>query len=130
MIRLFALVAILCGVLFALGGTTAPKRDRLRLRVLTEPRLITVIVTLPDVSDRYRWLSVYACSAAFPSDSPSAYCTGDFERESSFELSGGATQHLVHWRDMPRGTIQVQAMAFDAEQQILASGVLTVFRGQ
>jgi len=130
MIRALALLAILCGVLFALGGTAAPKRDRLRLRVLTEPRLVTVVVTLPDVSDRYRWLSVYGCSAALPPDSPTAYCTGDFERESSFELSGGAKQHLVYWRDLPRGTMQVTAMAFDANQQVLASGVLTVFRGQ
>lgn len=130
MIRVLALLAILCGVLFALGGTTAPKRDRLRLRVLTEPRLVTVVVTLPDVSERYRWLSVYACSAAFAPDSPEVHCTGDFERESSFELSGGRTQHLIYWRDLPRGTLQVQAMAFDADQQVLASGVLTVFRGE
>jgi hypothetical protein len=100
--------------------------DRMTLGVLTDRGLVTVIVRLPDVDERYRWLSVYACSAAMSIDQP-ASCTGEFERESSFEITA-TKQHLIHWRDLPSGMLLVTAMAFDADRKVLARGTKPVFR--
>lgn len=122
-----ALFAILCGCLLVFGGLATPG-DRMRVKALAEPRLVTVIITLPDADARYRWLSVYGCSAAMSSEN-AIYCTGHWERESSQEI-GTQRQHLIHWRDLPRGTMLVTAMTFDADQQVLAKGQTVVFRGE
>lgn len=125
-VYLTAWLAFLSAALL-LFGAWMDRGERLTLRVLTERRLVTVIVGLPDLDDRYRWLSVYACSAAMLVDSPVAYCTGQWERESSMELTG-RKQQLVDWRDLPGGLIQVTAMAFDADRHVLAQHTTTVFR--
>lgn len=119
---------IILGVVFVYGFVRGDGRDRITLRVLNEPRLLTVVVGLPDADDRYRFLSVYGCSAEL-TDSGTAYCTGFFERESTIEV-GPQTQHLIAWRDLPGGTMQIQAMAFDDRQHVLAARTLTVFRGR
>ncbi len=129
MIRVFAFVAILCGCLLVFGGLMATNGlDRMSVKALTEPRLVTVIITLRDADDRYRWLSVYACSAALTSENV-VYCTGQWERESSQEI-GPQMQHLIHWRDLPRGTLWITGMAFDGNQKLLARGQTVVFRGE
>lgn len=125
MIYLTAWLALLSAALLVFGGWASG--DRLTLKVVAGPRLVTVVVGLPDVDERYRWLSVYACSAAMGVDNPAAFCTGDFERESSFEVSE-RRQYLVYWRDMPRGMLLVTGMAFDANQKALAQYTTTVFR--
>jgi hypothetical protein len=61
----------------------------MHVKALAEPRLVTVIVTLRDADERYRWLSVYACGAAFTSENV-VYCAGQWERESTQEI--GARQ--------------------------------------
>jgi len=121
-----AFVTIVCGALLMFGGLVH-RGDRLTLRTLAEPRLVTVIVGLPDVDARYRWLSVYGCSAEVGEHG--AFCTGDFERESTQELAD-RKQYLIAWRDMPRGTLLITAMAFDADQRTLAANRTVVFRGQ
>lgn len=126
LIYLTAWLALLSAALL-LFGAWADRGDRLSLKVLTEPRLVTVVIGLPDVDERYRWLSVYGCSAAMGLDTPVAFCTGDYERESSFEVSE-RRQYLVYWRDMPRGMLLVTAMAFDGNNQALAQHTTTVFR--
>ena len=125
--RVIALAAILCGMLFCLGFLADRHTDRMGLSVLAEPRLVTVVVTLKDVTDAYRWLSVYGCSAEVTDTG--SFCTGDFERESSLELHG-RKQELIYWRDLPGGTLRVTAMAFDGNQQLLAKNQVTVFRGR
>ncbi len=124
--KVLALFAILCGVLLALGE--ADGYDRMSVKAIAEPRLVTVIVGLKEADERYRFLSVYACSAAHTSDNV-VYCTGQWERESTQEI-GAQTQHLIHWRDLPRGTLWINAMAFDGNQKLLARGQTVVFRGE
>jgi hypothetical protein len=121
-----AAFAIVCGVLFVYGFIAEPAADRMSLKSVNERRLLTIIVYLPDVGEHYRWLSVYGCSADMTETG--THCTGHFERESTQELSGGKKQHLIAWRDLPRGTMQITAMAFDVDQKMLASDRLVVFR--
>lgn len=126
MIRVLAVVAIVCGCLLLFGAGDG--LDRMTVKAVVEPRLVTAIVTLRDADDRYRWLSVYACGAALTSEGV-AYCLGEWERESTQEI-GAQRQHLISWRDLPRGTLWITAMAFDGRQQLLARGQTTVFRGE
>jgi len=119
--------AIVGGALLVFGGLIASDaKGRMVLNVVKEPRLLTVIVGLPDVDDRYRWLSVHGCAAAVTESG--AFCTGDFERESTQEIQG-RKQYLIVWRDLPGGTMLLTAMAFDVNHRLLASQRLTVFRG-
>lgn len=124
---LLAFWAIVCGALLVFGGLIASDSDRMRLTVQAKPRLVTVVIVLPDLDERYRWLSVHGCSAEIAESG--AFCTGDFERESSMEI-GGRMQYLLDWRDLPSGTMQVTAMAFDSNRQVLASATAVVFRGR
>lgn len=126
LVHLAGWLALLSAGALLFGGWSA-RGDRLTLKVIPERRLVSVIVGLPDVDERYRWLSVYGCSAAMGIDNPATFCTGEFERESSFEVSE-RRQYLVYWRDMPRGMLLVTAMAFDANQKALAQHTTTVFR--
>lgn len=123
--KALAVIAILCGVLLALseGGL-----DKMGIKAIAEPRLVTVIITLRDADERYRWLSVYACGAEHTSENV-VYCAGNWERESTHEI-GAQLQHLIHWRDLPRGTLWITGMAFDADRKLLAKGQTVVFRGE
>lgn len=127
MTRAIAVVAILCGVLLLWGGLADGGPERLRLSVVPERTLVTVVVTFNRVTDAYRWLSVYGCSAEVTETG--SYCTGEFERESTVELFG-RKQELFYWRNLPAGTMRVTAMAFDRDHRLLASGEVTVFRGR
>lgn len=124
--KALALFAILCGCLLALSEGDG--LDKMTLKAIAEPRLVTVIIGLRDADERYRFLSVYACGAAHTSDNV-VYCTGQWERESTQEI-GAQRQHLIHWRDLPRGTLWVTGMAFDADRKLLARGQAVVFRGE
>ena len=126
--NLLATCALIMGVLFVYGFIRGDGQDQMRLQAITAPRLVTVIVTLPDITDAYRWLSVYGCSAQV--SEAGTFCSGDWERESTIELYGGYTRHLVDWRDLPPGTMQITAMAFDGTRKRLASRVIAVFRGR
>lgn len=128
MTRALAAVAILCGALLIFGGlVTSGPPDRLRLSSLVERRMVTVIVTVPHPDERYRYLSVHGCSAVIAEHG--VWCSGDFERESSLAI-GAERQHLITWRDLPRGSMLITAVAFDARQAVLARGELTIFRGE
>jgi hypothetical protein len=121
-----AAFAIVCGILFVYGFIAESATDRITLKAMTEPRLLTVVVMLHDIDEDYRWLSVYGCSADMTETG--THCTGNFERESTIELFGGWKHHFISWRDVPKGTMQITAMAFDANQKQLAVGQLVVFR--
>lgn len=124
--KALAVLVILCGCLLALSEGEA--LDKMGVKVLDERRLVTVIISLKDADERYRFLSVYACGAALTQESV-VYCTGNWERESSIEI-GAQRQHLFHWRDLPGGTLWVTGMAFDADRKLLAKGQTVVFRGE
>jgi hypothetical protein len=123
---LSACVAVL-GAVFVFGFVRGDGKDRMTLKTVQDKRLLTVIVGLPDVDDRYRWLSVYGCSAHV--QETGTFCTGDFERESTQEIYG-RKQYLFDWRDLPGGTMQITAMAFDVDDRALAQQTVVMFRGR
>ena len=118
------LLAIFCGALM-IAGSLADK-DALKITTREERTLFTVTVTLFDITPEYRWLSVYGCSAEVYEHG--TFCTGDFERESTMEVRHDVSQHLFPWRNMPRGTLQITAIAFDRDGKALASNKKTVLR--
>lgn len=126
MTRVIAVVAIVCACLLLWSGMFHGP-DRLRVSTIAEPTLLTIVITFPSVTDSYRWLSVHGCSATVTEHG--AWCTGDFERESSLELFG-RKQELLYWRHLPPGTLLLTAQAFDRESHVLASGTTVVFRGR
>ena len=123
----YALFALACIGLLVFGGFRDAAPHRMTLRATSDKRLVMVSVYLPDLTDAYRWVSVYGCSADYTDAGVS--CNGNFERESSEELAG-RKQTLVFWRDLPRGTMQITAMAFDVAHKPLARGQTTIFRGE
>lgn len=125
--NLLTACVIVLGVLFVYGFIRGERRERMEVRVLVEPRLITASIYLPDVSDRYRFLSVYGCPVEITETG--TFCTGEWERESTQEIQG-YKQYLFTWRDLPGGSMRVTAMAFDADHKVVAQGQKTVFRGQ
>ena len=125
--RLLCAIIALLGLLFVYGLVFGESGERMRLTAVTTTRLLTVTVNLPDLDDRYRWLSVYGCSAQMLETG--TYCTGDFERESTFEILD-RSQYLVAWRDLPGGTMQITAVAFDVDDKAITQNQITVFRGR
>lgn len=120
-------IALLAGavLVFATSADAGPPH-RLSVRAMHQPRLLLITVTLHDVDARYRWLSVYGCAAAF--GETGVRCTYLFERESSLEIDG-RKHHVIAWRDLPRGSIQITVVAFDGDHRRLASGQTLVLRG-
>lgn len=121
-----ALFAIVCGALLIFGGLIEPAEDRMRVTASNSKRLLTVALYLPDVSERYRWVSVHGCSADVGENG--VFCNGFFERESSMEIIDRRKQYLFDWRDLPRGTMLITAVTFDVERKPLARGSTVVFR--
>ena len=125
--KALALFALICGCLLIFSGSLSEaEADRMTLRATNEPRLLMISVYLPDLTDAYRWLSVYGCSADVTESG--TFCNYAFERESTTELAG-RKQTLIFWRDLPGGTMQITAVAFDVSSQALARGQVTIFRG-
>lgn len=125
--RLLAACALVMAAIFVVGFVRGDASDPMRLSALVEKRLITVVVTMPAASDRYRWLSVYGCSAEITENG--AYCSGYWEMESTRELYG-LTQEMLTWRDVPPGTMKIDAIAFDRNHTQLASARLTILRSE
>ena len=112
-----------CLLLLFLGWRRA---DRLTLRAMDSATVLTVVITLNDITDKYRFVSVYGCAAEHTDSG--VQCTGTYERESTFEVQG-RKQYLVDWRHVPKTLLALEAMAFDAEHRVLARGTLLVLRG-
>ena len=120
--RVIGLV-LACLLLLFLSGTRA---DRLSLSAVNTATLLTVVITLNDITDEYRFVSVFGCAAMQTEEG--VRCTGDYERESSFEVQG-RKQYLVDWRHVPKTLIAIEARAFDAQHRVLAKGTIVVLRG-
>lgn len=119
-----AILVVFCGVLFVAGSLAT--KDALKISIRDEKTLFTVTITLFDVTPDYRWLSVYGCSAEVYEHG--TFCTGNYERESTQEVRHDTAQHLFPWRNIPRGTMQITAIAFDQDGKRLAAGQRTVIR--
>lgn len=116
-----AIYAVICGVLFLAGLSMA---SRIQITTRVEKRNVDVVITLPNVAAT--WISVYACTAEFSPDAR-VLCDGFWERESGQEARPDQRQYIFPWRSVPRGTIQITAMAFDNNHKTLATGQTVVF---
>lgn len=119
-----AFLAIFCGVLFVAGSLS--NKEKLKISYREEGTRFDVMITLFSITPEYRWLSVYGCSAAIYEHG--TFCTGDFERESTQEVRQEQNQYPFPWRNMPGGTLQITAVAFDQDGKPLAKGQKTVPR--
>ena len=125
--RLTCACCIVLGVIFCVGFML-PK-DRLKITTREDKPDFTITVTLQDVNEDYRWVSLYACTAERGEDSPAAYCTYFWERESTQETRADQFQYPFRWRHVPGGLLLVTAMAFDKEGKVRAANTMPVQRG-
>jgi hypothetical protein len=115
-----AAFAIICGVLFVYGFMAEAGKDRITVTTRDERKLSTITVTLFDINEDYRWITVYACSAERGEESPQAFCNYFWERESTQETRVDQVQYpFEKWR-VPGGLILITAVAFDKYNKPLA----------
>ena len=128
MAKFTAAFAIVCGVLFVYGFISEAGKDRLKLSKLEERRKFTLIVSAPDVTDTYRWLQVYGCSA-YISETAGVECdpTGWFS-SSLHPMRADQKQYPIPYLNLPGGTIHFTAFARDAYANQIAQAQLTVLR--
>jgi hypothetical protein len=119
---------IVLGVIFVYGFI-AGREDRLRIQTREEQLSLVVTVTLPDVSAEYAWVSLYLCTAERGEDNPQAYCTGDWDTESTHPTRPDQMQYPFPLRSVPGGLLLVTAMAFDANGKIRARRSVPIHRG-
>lgn len=116
--------------LVSVVGMALAQRDKLKITSRDEKRDFVVTITLRDLTPEYRWLSVYVCTAELGEDHPQPFCNYFWERESGQEVRQDQVQYPFLFRNAPRGTMWVFAMAFDANKEPLARGQATVLRGR
>lgn len=86
-----------------------------------------VMVTLPRVTPEHRWVELYACGAEI-TDEGDVRCAGHWDRRSLQETSDRRQYDFALGRYVPRGTLQISAVAMDANWKVLASGQTRVIR--
>ena len=117
--RLLTAIVALLGILFIYGFVFGERADRIKVSTRDERHLSTITVTLFDVSEEYRWVTVYACSADRTDEGP-ARCNYFWERESGQQTSTDQKQYpFEKWR-VPGGLILITAVAFDRFNKPLA----------
>lgn len=122
--RLLTAIAALLVVLTVYGFVFGEKTDRVKIQHRDDRHLSTITITLFDVDEDYRWITVYACSAERAEDSPQAYCNYFWERESTMETRIDQKQYpFEKWR-VPGGLILITAVAFDKFNKPLARQTL------
>ncbi len=125
-IRALALFAAVCGVLFIYGFLMVDA-----IRVSTREFKDTgfdVLVTLPSVTEHYRWVQVYGCAAEV-TDEAEVECVGFWDRKSMQETRVDQRQYPFPWgRYVPRGKLLIVSTAYDANWQVLARGRTVVIR--
>lgn len=127
MIKAFALLAIACGCLFVYGFLAADTAIRITTLKETKTTPFTVVVTVPNVTDQYRWIALYGCTAQ-SDDNSAVSCDGFWEVQSSREMRADQAQYPFPMRSVPKTMLQWTAMAFDANQKTLARGQTVVLR--
>jgi hypothetical protein len=129
MVWLTACFAVFAVVLLIFGAFSEGARlGRMRIGTRQDSAtLFTVTITLRDVTPEYRWLAVFLCTAEIDAENQTR-CNGNWEGESGRQVYVGQSQYPVPFRNVPRGTLWVFAMAFDAEKKALARNQATVLR--
>lgn len=122
--RVITLLVILCGVLFVYGFV---RGDRMRMTYREEPRKFILVISVPDISDRYDTLIVQTCAAAMTEDG--VYCLEDGHESASYQpMRMDQRQYPIVYPPV-RGTMLFAAAAVDRDHHTLASQRLTVLRG-
>ena len=122
--RLLTAIAALLAVLTVYGFVFGERSDRIKIQTRDERKLSTITITLFDVNENYRWITVYACSAERGEESPQAFCNYLWERESTMETRVDQAQYpFEKWR-VPGGLILITAVAFDQFNKPLARQTL------
>lgn len=129
MVWLTACFAVFAAVLLLYGSfSEAAKMGRMRISTRQDSAtLFTVTITLRDVTTAYAWLAVHLCTADLD-ENGHPECNGYWEGESGRQVYVGQSQYPVPFRNVPRGTLWVFAMAFDQEKKALARNQATVLR--
>jgi len=126
MVRLLTAIVLLLGLITVYGFIRGDGRDRLSVTAISEKKLVTVVVTVPDAKDTYYWMKVYGCSADVTDYG--VQCNGFWDGSSERE-PGKRKQHLIPFRDCPQhGSIQFTAVIFDRFGNVLAQGQHTILR--
>lgn len=124
--RLLTACALVLAAISVWGLAFGDGTDRMRVSILSEKKLVTVVITVPDADARYYWLTVLGCSADVTDQG--VQCNGGWDARSERE-PGPYKQHLIPFRDCPsRGTVQFTARVFDRYGNVLASGQHTILR--
>lgn len=129
MVWLTACFAVFATVLLLYGQLSdAAGLGKLKISTRQDsPTLFTVTITLNSVTPEYKWLAVYLCTADIGEDSQTR-CNGYWDGESGREVYANQSQYPVPFRNVPRGTLWVFAMAFDADKKALARNQATILR--
>ena len=119
--------AIVLAVIVVYGFIFPARPDRLKISTREERPAFTVTITAFDVTPQYRWIALHACTAARAEDMQ-AYCTYDWERESTQEVRLDQVQYPFVWRNVPGGLLLITAMVFDIDDRVLARQTLAVHK--
>ena len=128
MAKFTAAFAIICGILFIYGFIADAGKDRMRLTKIQDRSRFTLVVSLPDIAERYYWLQVYAC-AAYITEEAGVACdpTGWFS-SSGHPLRHDQRQYPIPYLNLPRGTVHFTAFALDRHANPITQSQLTVLR--
>ena len=126
--NLLSACIIVLGAIFVFGFVTGERADRLRITTTDERHNLTVTVSLFDLDDRYRWVSLHACTADRAEETLQAYCNYFWERESTQETRRDQYQYPFPWRSVPGGLLLITAIAFDKDDQPLAKQSIQVHK--
>ena len=124
---LYAIVAVL-GLVTLAGWALGDGRDRMKIAVSNQRNVVTVMVALPDVDERYDWLEVMGCAVELTDYGANCIEDGWIGR-SGRSTSNTKQQPEIPFRDCPRfGHLQFTAIAKDRHGNVLASGQHTILR--
>ena len=117
--KILALFAILCGVLFVYGFLMA---DRVRITIhdIKGRPDMTVVVTVPNVTNAHT-LFLFGCTAALD-ENAQMFCNDAWDMSSAHPIRDDQRQYPFLLRNVPRGWLMFSAAVVDAGGKTLASG--------
>lgn len=116
-------------VFFAFGYTWAERTEQIKIGVRWEnDTRFYVTATLPYVTDDYRWLEVFICSASMDEETAVTCDPDGWASLSGKSPRVDQRQYEIPFRDAPRGTKLILAKATDQNWKVLASGRKVVLR--
>lgn len=114
---------LLCGVFFVFGFI---RGDRMRMSYREEKRQFILVVSVPDITERYDTLIVQSCAAAITE--AGVFCLEDGQETSSYQaIRVDQKQYPIPFPPV-RVTTMFAAAAVDRQHTTLASDRLIVMR--